>query len=204
MVTTLILGSASAVAAVMVWREFVASDQLLLIAGLAENSVCLVLWVIASACAIVFAVAGFRVFVFGYEPITAMLAAVALVVVPLVSVGMTLGSAFGALFTVDATYVVLGALDRPTGRQVVVSEFSPIHDTYWHVYVGGPFVYADVTSETLLDDDCPRPGGNGKPRPIANGEHRLTTDEQGRDILTIPVDQPHCNNAGVFEFALPD
>jgi hypothetical protein len=200
----LVIGLCSAGAAIVVWREFLERDRLLLVAGVTDVRVHFGLWAVAAVCSIVLSVWGFRAFVIGYEPVTATLAALLLVAVPLVPIGAALLAALLSLLASTEEYVVLDELDRPPGRQVVVERTSPLHDTYWHVYHGGPFVYTDVTDETLLDEGCSRPGDNDKPYSDSGVEYELAVDARGRDILSIPVTSPHCDAGDAFEFALPE
>ncbi|MGW2091013.1 hypothetical protein [Promicromonospora sukumoe] len=178
-------------------------SDLFLVAGMDGDTLTFRLWALACLCGIVLSLSGFRSFVIGREMFSAAVAAIIFCALLLAASVGVLFTGFLALFHAETGYFVLDELDRPDDQQIVVDEFAPVHDTYWHVYRGGPFHYEEITESLFTDPDCRRLGANGRWSPFAEGDYTLTTDSQGRDVLSFTVDDAFCSNNGTYELVLP-
>lgn len=197
----LAVGGYAAAVVVFVWSE--GFGQMLVVAGVTDLMFVIVLLGVGFIGVVGLLGAAWRWFVSGYEFVTATLAALFLIACAVVAAVVT---AFAGLFVsvgMDGSYEVVDAPDRPMDRQVLVWKKYALHDTYWHVFVGGPFLYTEVTDETFLNEGCSHPGANSRQGEEPAG-YTLSTDEHGRDILTIPVEHAHCDSGGVFRFAIPE
>lgn len=178
-------------------------SDLVLIAGLGGDTLTFLLWTVACLCGIVLGIAGFRLFVIGYEAFTAAMALLFLCAFVLV---MTVGALFAGLLTLlsaESHYFVLDELDRPAGQQIVVRESFAVHDIHWRVYQGGPVRYEEITDSLGTGPDCRWPSASRGSTPFADGDYTLTTDARGRDVLSFTVEHPNCDTGGTFELVLP-
>ncbi|WP_123813131.1 hypothetical protein [Myceligenerans xiligouense] len=197
----LAVGGYAAAVALFVWSG--GSGQMLVVAGVTDLMFVIVLLGVGFIGVAGLLGAAWRWFVSGYEAVTATLAALFLIVCTMVAIVVT---GFAALFVslaMEGSHEIVDAPDRPMDRQVLVRKKYALHDTYWHVYVGGPFLYTEVTDETFLNEGCSRPGANRRQGDEPAG-YTLSTDEHGPDILTIPAEHAHCDNGGEFRFAIPE
>lgn len=199
--TSALIGGVASLGALGVRRAAEESD-LLLVAGLDGDVLGHLLWAFACVCAVVLGVAAFWFLVVGYEWFTATLAAIVLGAAVLAACGGVLLNGLFALLGSGADYFVLDELDRPDGEQILVEE-AALYDVHWHVYQGGPNRYEDITDSLGTDPDCRQLDASLGSTPFADGDYTLTTDAQGRDILSFTVDRPHCDNGGTYELVLP-
>lgn len=197
----LAVGGYAAAVALFVWSQD--SGQMLVVAGVTELTFVLVLLCVGFIGVAGLLGAAWRWLVSGYESVTATLAALFLIACTMVAVVVTGIAGFLVLLAMEGSHEVVDAPDRPMDRQVVVWKKYAVHDTYWHVFVGGPFVYTEVTDETFLNEGCSRPGANRRQGDEPAG-YTLSPDEHGRDILAIPVEYAHCDSGGEFRFAIPE
>ena len=200
--TSLLVGVLAALAALGVSSVSGESD-LFLVAGTEGHTLAFRLWALACLCGIVLSVAGFRLFVIGYEAFTAAMAALFLCALVLAAGIGTLIAGILALLYTEPHYVVLNDLDRAADQRIVVEETAPVHDTSWHIYRGGPLRYEEITESLLTDPDCHRLGANNRWTPFADGDYTLTTDAQGRDVLSFSADDAFCDDDGTYELVLP-
>ncbi|WP_020014826.1 hypothetical protein [Promicromonospora sukumoe] len=200
--TAALLGGVASLGAFGVQRAAEESD-LVLLAGLDGGVVGHLLWAFACLCGAVLGVAGFWFFVVGYEWLTATLAAIVLGAAVLAACGGVLLNGLFALISSSTDYFVLDELDRPGGEQILVEEATGFGDVYWHVYQGGPVRYAEITDSFDLGPDCERLTGSPGTTPFADGDYTLTSDTQGRDVLSFTVDRSYCDNGGTYELVLP-
>lgn len=178
-------------------------SDLFLVADMDGDTLTFRLWAMACLCGIVLSLSGFRLFVVGYEAFSAAMAAIFFCALLLAASIGALITGVLALFHAETHYIVLDELGRPADERIVVDEFAPVHDTYWHVYRGGPFRYEEITESLLTDPDCHRLGANNRWTPFADGDYTLTTDAQGRDVLSFSADDALCDDDGTYELVLP-
>jgi hypothetical protein len=184
-------------AAAVAVRPYAYSDRLLLVSGEGDQSLYHYLLVAACGAGIVLAVALISLLVTSTATVWARaLGSVALLAAVAVCVVMGFFALLlGAL--ADANYITLDELSRPADEQIVISEFSPVHDTYWRAYIGGPYVYEPIEEEGRAWN----PSGNNRPTPIADHEYQIVRDEHGRQVLTFAVENG--DHRSVFELVLP-
>lgn len=191
LVVCLLLAAAAAV------RPYAHSDRLLMVGGEGDRSLYQYLLVAACGAGVVLAIALVPLLVTS----TAAVWARALgSIVLLAAVGACVVMGFFSLLLgalSDADYVTLDELSRPADEQIVISESSPVHDTYWRAYIGGPYVYEPIEEEGRAW----HPSGNGRPTPIADHEYQIVRDEHGRQVLTFDVE--YGGDRSVFELVLP-
>ncbi|MFJ3404919.1 hypothetical protein [Promicromonospora sp. NPDC090134] len=201
--TSLLVGVLAALAALGVSLGLGRGD-LLLVASLGGGTLTFLLWTVSCASGVVLSMTGFRLFVIGYEAFTAAMAALFLCAFVLFAVIATLFTGLMTLLSAETRYVVLGELDRPADQRIVVGESFAVHHIHWRVYQGGPFHYRDITESLLTDPDCHELGADRGLTPFARGDYTLTTDAQGRDVLSFAADEPLCDNDGTYDLVLPD
>lgn len=199
---SLLVGAAAALAALGASLAPGRSD-LVLVAGLGGDTLTFLLWTVACLCGVVLGVAGFRLFVVGYEAFTAVMALLFLCAFVLAMIVGTLFAGILTLLAAESRYSVLDELDRPAGKQIVVRESFAVHDIHWRVYQGGPVRYEEITDSLGTDPDCRWPSASRGSTPFRDGDYTLTTDTQGRDVLNFTVERPNCDNGGIYELVLP-
>ncbi|MBL0888905.1 hypothetical protein [Myceligenerans indicum] len=197
----LALGGYAAAVALFVWSG--GSGQMLVVAGVTDLTFVIVLLGVGFIGVVGLLGAAWRWLVSGYELVTATLAALFVIACAMAAVVVTGFAGFLVSVAMEGSHEIVDAPDRPMDRQVLVWKKYALSETYWHVYVGGPFLYTEVTDETFLNEDCSRPGANRRQGEEPAG-YTLVTDEHGRDILTIPVEYAHCDSGGEFRFAIPE
>ncbi|MBE1874472.1 hypothetical protein [Myceligenerans pegani] len=197
----LAVGGYAAAVALFLWSQ--GSGQRLVVAGVTDLTFVLVLLGVGVIGVVGLLAAAWRWLVSGYEFVTATLAALFLIACAMVAVVVTGFAGLLVSLGMEGSYEIVDAPDRPMGRQVLVWKKYALHDTYWHVYIGGPFLYTEVTDETFLNEGCSRPGANSRQGDEPAG-YTLVTDGHGRNILTIPVEYAHCDSGGEFRFAIPE
>lgn len=186
------------VAAAMAVRPYARSERLLVVGGIGDQSLYEYLLAAAWGAGIVLAIALFVLVVTSTIAVWARIlgSAALLVAVAVCVVGGFFALLLGSLS--DADHVALDELSRPADQQVVISEFSPVHDTYWRAYIGGPYVYEPIQDE----EGRPwHPSGNNRPTPIADGEYKIINDERGRQVLTFTVESG--DEPSAIELVLP-
>lgn len=200
----MLTGVATALVGAAVWHAG-SKGQLLLVAGTMNGqTLAFLLWLVTGLSVIVLGVVGFRLFVIGYEAFTAAMAALFLCAVILAAAVGVLVTGLLALLSAELTYKTLHELDRPAGRHVVIEESVSLRgSTSWRFYVGGPFLYDEITAPTTTVE-CAELSNAGETT-FEYGEYLLRTDREGRDIITYaPVGQLSCNHGDASEMVLPD
>lgn len=200
--TSLLVGVLAALAALGVSFGLGRGD-LFLVASLGGDTLTFLLWTVSCASGVVLGVTGFRLFVVGYEAFTAAMAALFLCAFVLATGVATLIAGGFTMLSAETRYVVLDELDRPADQRIVVRESSAILDIYWRVYQGGPFHYREITDSLLTDPDCYQLGADRGLTPFADGDHTLTTDAQGRDVLSFAANEPLCGDDETYDLVLP-
>ncbi|MEU4383762.1 hypothetical protein [Promicromonospora sp. NPDC023805] len=196
-------GVATALAGAAVWHV-VDDSQLLLVAGIMDDqTLTFLLWLVTGLSAIVLGVAGFRLFVIGYEAFTAAMAALFLCALILAAAVGVLAMGLLALLSAAHRYETLHELDRPAGRQVVIQDFSGLHGASWRFYAGGPFLYDEITAPTTTVD-CAELSAAGRPT-FEDGAYLLRTGRDGRDVIMYTADgRLSCEHHDVSQMVLPD
>ncbi|MFE7509588.1 hypothetical protein [Promicromonospora sp. NPDC057488] len=200
--TSVLIGGVASLGALGVQRAAEESD-LLLIAGHDGDVLGHLLWALACVCGVVLGVAAFWFLVVGYEWFTATLAAIVLGAAVLAACGGVLVNALFALLSSGSDFVLLDELDRPAGEQILVEEATGFGGVFWHVYQGGPVRYTEITDSLDPGPECEWLTGSLGTTPFAEGDYTLTSDAQGRDVLSFTVDRPYCDNDGTYELVLP-
>lgn len=202
-VVSVLTGVATALAGAAVWH--VASDgRLLLVAGIMNGeTLAHLLWLVTGLSAVVLGVAGFRLFVIGYEAFTATLAALLLCAVILAAAVGVLMMGLLALLLAEPRYKTLHGLDRPAWQQVVIEDTGSSYGSSWRFYVGGPFLYDKITAPTTTEE-CEELSAVGR-HTFEDGEYLLRTGTDGRDVITYIADgQLTCGHGDVSQIVLPD
>lgn len=202
MVSTL-TGVATALVGAAVWHAG-SKGQLLLVAGIMDGqTLALLLWLVTGLSVIVLGVVGFRLFVIGYEAFTAAMAALFLCALILAAAVGVLVMSLLTLLSAAHRYDTLHELDRPAGRQVVIQDFSGLHGASWRFYVGGPFLYDEITAPTTTVD-CAELSAAGRPT-FEDGAYLLRTGRDDRDVITYTADgRLGCEHHDVSQMVLPD
>jgi hypothetical protein len=200
----MLTGVVTALVGAAVWHAG-SKGQLLLVAGIMNGpTLALLLWLATGLSVIVLGVVGFRLFVIGYEAFTATMAALFLCAVILAAAVGVLITGFLALMSAELTYKTLHELDRPAGRQVVIEESVSLRgSTSWRFYVGGPFLYDEITAPTTTVE-CAELSNAGKTT-FMYGEYLLRTGREGSDVIAYaPEGQLSCHRGDASEMVLPD
>jgi hypothetical protein len=201
---SMLTGVATALVGAAVWHAG-SEGQLLLVTGIVNGqTLAFLLWLATGLSVIVLGVVGFRLFVIGYEAFTATMAALFLCAVILAAAVGVLITGFLALMSAELTYKTLHELDRPAGRQVVIEESVSLRgSTSWRFYVGGPFLYDEITAPTTTVE-CAELSNAGQTT-FMYGEYLLRTGREGRDVITYaPEGQLSCHRGNVSQLVLPD
>ncbi|MGI5186526.1 hypothetical protein ACQEVI_28115 [Promicromonospora sp. CA-289599] len=201
---SMLTGVAAALVGAVVWHAG-SKGQLLLVAGIMSGqTLAFLLWLFTGLSVIVLGLVGFRLFVIGYEAFTATMAALFLCAVILAAAVGVLITGLLSLLSAEVTYKTLHELDRPAGRQVVIEESVSLRgSTSWRFYVGGPFLYDEITAPTTTVE-CAELSNAGQTT-FEYGEYLLRTGREGRDVITYaPEGHLSCHHGDVSRMVLPD
>lgn len=193
---------ATALVGAAVWHAG-SKGQLLLVAGIMNGqTLALLLWLVTGLSVIVLGVVGFRLFVIEYEAFTATLAALLLCAVILAAAVGVLMMGLLALPSAEPRYKTLHGLDRPPWQQVVIEDTGSSYGPSWRFYVGGPFLYDEITAPTTTAE-CVELSTEGRTT-FENGEYLLRAGKDGRDVITYVAEgQLTCDHGDVSQIVLP-